>query len=125
MEDYKVIKELPDARVGVDVIWDEEKNCFFYEKSMHVTPFNKSYLTRGQVTQTPEYFCTAKEYPECYAFNYPVFSRKDILDIIKQSFPEKIMDGHFKISASSQLHNFEVLLRDIGFNNAKDILKNQ
>lgn len=108
MEKYIVIKELPDAHVGTEVIWDEENNVFYYQKSGWVSPHPKNHLTPGQVTQTPEYFCRANEYPEYYAYHHPVYSRKEILDLVKECFCD-----------TSTTRKFEKRLREIGKSNAE------
>jgi hypothetical protein len=61
MNNYKVITTLPDANIGTEVIWDEEKNHFYYQKSVWVSPHRYSYLTKGTVTQSPEWFQEVKE----------------------------------------------------------------
>lgn len=111
-ENYIVIKELPDACVGTVVIWDESANCFYYEKNCWVSPHQKAYLTAGQVTQTPEYFCKAKEYPEYYAYKYPVFSREDILNLLEKHALTR-----------SICYKFEVELRELGKTKAEQIIK--
>jgi hypothetical protein len=124
MKKHIVIKELPDACVGTEVIWDKDANAFWYEKTGHVSPHQKNYLTAGQVTQTPEYFCDANEYPEYFAYNNPVYSRKEMLDLIKECFPNNSMrSSHGYISASQELHKFENELRKLGKLNAENIIK--
>ena len=122
MKKHIVIKELPDANIGTEVIWDETQNCFYYEKSAYVSPYNRTFLTAGQVTQTPKFFCAVENHPEYFAFNNPVYSRKEVLDILKQSFPNRQFSGEFSISASKQINDFETLLRKIGIENAKTLL---
>jgi len=122
MEKYIIIKELPDASVGTEVIWDESANAFYYEKGCYVSPHKRNYLSAGQVTQTPEYFCKAQEYPEYYAYKSPVYSREEILKLLKDSFPNKSMSGDYNISASKELRKFEQSLRELGKSNAEKIL---
>jgi len=83
MGKYIVIKELPDANVGTEVNWEEGKNCYSYKKCAHVSPFDKTYLTAGQVTQTSEFFTKAEDFPEYYGYHNPVFSRKNVIEILK------------------------------------------
>jgi len=109
MEKYIIIKELPDASVGTEVIWDEESNAFYYEKGCWVSPHNRNYLSAGQVTQTPEYFCKAQDYPEYYAYHYPVYSRKEVLELLKD-----------KLTSRDQM--FKERLRNLGKSNAELIL---
>lgn len=126
MEDYVVIKELIDANVGTRVIWDEEKNCFTYKKSTFISPYDTTYLSAGQVTQTPEYFCKLEHYPEYYAMNHSVFSRREILDLLKEAFPKKTLSGiDYEISASRELHIFDKKLRELGVTNAEKIVNNK
>lgn len=49
-----------------------------------------------------------------YSYNNPVYSRKEILDLIKECFPDKSLNGIYKISASKQIHDFETKLRELG-----------
>ncbi len=125
MEKYIVIKELPDAIVGTEVNWDESANAFWYKKGCYVTPHDKSFLTAGQVMQTPEYFCKANEYPEYFAYKYPVYSRKEILSLIEECFPNQSMsnDKDRRISASKEIQQFECKLRELGKCNAEMIMK--
>ena len=123
MDKYIIIKELPDAHVGTEVNWDENTNAFWYEKWCFVSPHQKNYLTAGQVTQTPEYFCKANEYPEYFAYKYPVYNREEILNLIKECFPNKRMSGQFEISASKEIHQFESKLRELGKNNAETLIR--
>lgn len=120
---YIVIKELPDADVGTEINWDECANAFWYKKSCFIPPHEKSFLTAGQVTQTPEYFCKADEYPEYFAYKHPVYNREEILNLIKECFPNRRMSGQFDISASKEIHEFEKRLRDIGKYNAEILIR--
>lgn len=122
MEKYIIIKELPDANIGTEVIWDESSNAFYYEKSCYISPHKKNFLTAAQVTQTPKYFCKADEYPEYFAYKYPVYSREEILNLIKECFVNKRMTGQFEISASKEIHQFENRLKEIGKFNAENII---
>lgn len=117
MEKYIIIKELPDAPVGTEVIWDESTNAFYYEKSCYVTPHKRNYLSAGQVTQTPEYFCKEQEYPEYYAYKHPVYSIEEILELLKYAFPNSS-----KISTSKEFMSFKDLLRILGKSNAERII---
>lgn len=122
MDKYIIIKELPDASVGTEVIWDESANAFYYEKECFISPHKRNYLSVEQVTQKPEYFCKAQEYPEYYAYKYPVYSGEEILKLLKDSFPNKLIGGAYKTSASKQLRTFEEGLRKLGKSNAERIL---
>ncbi len=120
MEKYIVIKELPDAHVGTEVIWDEYDNNFYYEKSCYVSPHSRNYLSAGQVTQSPEYFCKAEEYPEYYTYHFPVYSRGEIIKLIKECFPNKIISNEL---ISREMKIFEDKLRELGKYNAEKIIK--
>ncbi len=54
------------------------------------------------------------EEAEEYAYDNPVYSRKDILELIKLSFPDKRMNGIYSTSASIELQRFETQLRELG-----------
>jgi hypothetical protein len=119
MEKYILIKELPDASVGTEVIWDEPANAFYYQKGCFISPYSRNYLSAGQVTQNQEYFCKAVEYPEYFAYNNPVYSREEILKLLNGVFPNKIVDF---LSVSPQLKRFEDALRELGKIKAEKIL---
>lgn len=123
MENYIVIKKLPDAEVGVKVNWCETKKCFKYKKSEYIPPNDTTYLTFEQVTQNIDYFCKAKEFPDYYAYEYPTYSRKEIDILIEECFPNKRLSGQFEISASTQLQRFCHRLREIGKINAEKIIR--
>lgn len=123
MEKYIVIKELPDASVGTEVNWDKSANAFWYKKGHFVSPYEKNFLTAEQVTQTPEYFCKADEYPEYFAYKYPVYNREEILNLIKECFPNRKITGEFEISASKEIYQFENRLREIGKSNAENLIR--
>ena len=122
-DNYIVIKELPDASVGTKVIWEDGKNVYSYEKSSYVSPYDVNVLTDGQVTQNPEYFTKEKNYPEYYAFHNPVYNRNEILDLIKEYFPGRNIDGCFNSTASNHIYRFETKLKNLGVINAKKILE--
>ncbi len=67
MQTYVVIKELPDARVGTKVSWDENEELYCYNKSAYCAPHDKSYLTKGQVIGMDEYFKPYKPYDDFLA----------------------------------------------------------
>lgn len=115
MSNYIIIKELPDAYIGTEVIWDESANSYYYEKCGWVSPHQRNYLTMGQVTQTPEYFCKKEEYPDYFAYKNPVYSREEILSLINVCFGKDTKD----------IYNFEKKLRELGIKNAELILKNK
>lgn len=56
---------------------------------------------------------------EEYAYANPVYSRMEILDLLKKCFPDRRIDGAFSVSASIQIHRLEEKLRELGFENAK------
>ena len=62
------------------------------------------------------------EEAEEYAYDNPVYSRKDILELIKMSFPDKRMNGIYSTSASIELHRFETQLRELGKQKAYKLL---
>ncbi len=123
MDKYIIIKELPDANVGTEVNWDESVNAFWYKKCCFVSQHEKSFLTTEQVTQTPEYFCKVDEYPEYFAYKYPVYNREEILNLIKECFPNKRVSGQFEISASKEIYQFEHRLRELGKSNAEKLIR--
>lgn len=125
MEKYIVIKKLPDANVGTEVNWNESENCFNYEKSDFISPNNKAYLTSAQVTQVPEYFCKANEYPEYFAYKYPVYNREEILKLVEECFPNKRFTGQFELSASKEIRDLDNKLRELGRINAEKLIYNK
>jgi hypothetical protein len=129
MENYIIIRELPDASVGTEVIWDGLKNYFYYKKSAFVSPNATTFLTAGQVTQNPLFFCKATEYPEHYAYKYPVYSREEILSLVKECFPNRRLNGFcggvYEVSAAKEVRLFELKLREIGKINAQKLIKKQ
>jgi len=125
MEKYIIIKQLPDANVGTEVNWNKNANTFWYKKNYYISPHEKNFLTVGQVTQTPEYFCKVDEYPEYFAYKYPVYNRKEILKLIKECFPNERINGQFEISASKEIYEFEQRLRELGKTNAENLIKNK
>lgn len=56
MNNYVLLKSLPDADAGTPVIWDEGSYGYYYQKGAWVGPHDKNYLTAGTVTQSPEWF---------------------------------------------------------------------
>jgi len=122
-ETYIVVKELPDANIGTKVLWDDAKCLYYYKKNAYVAPNDTAFLTAGQVTQTPEFFCKETKYPENFAYKNPVYSRKEILNLIKECFPDRSISGSFNISASKELYLFEDKLRALGKKNAETIIK--
>jgi len=127
MEDYVLIKDLPDAKTGTLVVWNPEINAFHYEKSVNEEERHSKFnwLSKEQVIYGTIWFCKANDYPEHYAYHNPVFSRKDVLAILKTAFPEKKLDGAYSITASKQIVAFESLLRDFGKTKAKEIMKSK
>lgn len=110
-EAYIVIKELPDAVVGTEVIWDEDEKLYSYEKNEPTHKGDRTYLTETQVIKS-DYFCIAEKYPEYYGYYYKVLSRKDVLSII-----EKID------MPSTRVYEFERELRVLANLNANFIIK--
>jgi len=126
MEDYVVIRDLPDAKEGTMVFWHCEEEAFFYEKSnVAANGVKLNWLSKEQVIHGSIWFCKANDYPEYYAYHNPIFSRKDVLAILKTAFPEKRLDGVYSINASKQINTFEALLRNFGKDRAKEIIKNK
>lgn len=62
MNDYVVVKQLPDAGVGTIVHWDKNKNCYWYGKSVWVSPHKYNYLSSGSVRQNTEFFAPIDKY---------------------------------------------------------------
>jgi len=122
MVNYIVIKNLPDACVGTDVMWDTSANSYYYKKSAYVSPNDTTFLTAGQVTQNPEFFCKDVDYPEYFAYKHPVYNREEIISLIEECFPDKRMSGDYQISASNEIELFRKKLRELGKTNAKKII---
>ena len=122
MDNYILLKDLPDTAKGTKLIWDEGANAFYYEKGAWVSPHQRNYLTAGQVTQTPEWFVKEKDYAELFCFQNPTYSRKEILDLLKTCFPNKRVTGQYEISAARELYAFEQELRKLGKQKAEYII---
>jgi len=112
MEKYIVIKGLPDAHVGTEVDWNEKLNCYQYKKSESFANQDATYLTQKQIVENSTFFCKATEYPEYFAYWNPVYTRKDVLDLIKVTFQYKNHDTY----------RFEAALRSFGKEKAEKIL---
>lgn len=112
---YIVIKQLPDARVGTEVDWSDSEYCYKYKKSAFTSPNDTSYLTDFQVESNTEYFCKAESYPDYYSYKNPVFSRHDILELLKESSIGNRV-------TCNELYIFEQKLRELGKTNAQKIL---
>ncbi len=63
-----------------------------------------------------------EEEAEEYAYDNPVYSRKDILDLIKMNFPDRRFNGIYSVSSSIELHRFENQLRELGKQKAYSLL---
>jgi hypothetical protein len=109
MDNYFVVKELPDASFGTEVFWDKDANAYFYNKSAFVSPHQRNYLTAGQVTQTPEYFCKGSEFLSLYAYLRPTYSRKEIMQLVDKCFKHTTME----------LYTFMDELKELGVVNAE------
>ena len=95
---------------------------YWYEKKGKVEPNHVlSFLNREEVEENQEYFCKAEEYPEYYAWKYPVYSREEIHELIKECFPDRKFSGSFHLSAAKELQRFEHRLREKGKQNAERI----
>ena len=68
---------------------------------------------KHQVENNSEYFCKANEFPEYYAYNNPIFSRKEVLEIFEKCFDENNR-------CKKQIFSDE--LRNLGKINAEKIL---
>ena len=121
MEKYIVKTELPDAKVGTEVLWDESTEAYYY-LSDSILPTQKHYLSKEQVICKGRYFCKAIEYPEYYAFIYPLFSRKEVLEIMREAFPNRSYSGMFHTSASKEMDKFQALLRTVGLDKTYKVL---
>lgn len=125
---YIVIKELPDASVGTEVIWDDEIGAFVYSKKDIINQVTKNYLTFDAVTKNTDFFCKVDIYPDYYAWNYPILSRFEINNLIDQCFIDKVFsdgNGKFRISASRELNKFKEKLRELGKTKAEIMIKNK
>jgi hypothetical protein len=116
-ETYIVIKKLPDADIGTEVIWVND-GCYRYKKSQPYLAYAE--LTQAQVVNSTEFFAPADKYPEYYAYNEPTYNRREILDLVMQV--KQVKSGK---SLTTAWHNFEKDLRELGNANAEKILKNK
>lgn len=121
MEKYIVKTELPDAKVGTEVLWDESTEAYYYLNDS-ILPTQKHYLSKEQVVCGGKYFCKAIEYPEYYAFMYPLFSRNEVLTIMREAFPNRSCSGMFNVNVSKEMYKFQELLRTVGLDKAHKIL---
>lgn len=99
-----------DDRNGVESIFDYLNN----------NGRNKPYTIKFDV------FDNNIEKIEMYAYKNPVYSREEILYLLKTSFPNKSISsilGDFNVSASREIHLFEQKLRELGKINAEKIMK--
>lgn len=127
MKHYIVIKAFPGATVGTVVVWNTAYKAYVFKSK----PFNSgsswdfNFIPAEEVENNKEYFCKASSYPEHYAWNNPVFSRKDIHELLDECIPNKLLTGPkstFAIRSSSELQEFRVKLRKLGNNRAKELL---
>lgn len=65
-KNYVVIKQLPDAGIGTLVHWDEGKNCYWYQKSVWVSPDRYNYLSSGSVRGNSEFFAPYEKDSQSY-----------------------------------------------------------
>lgn len=64
MKKYKLLKSLPDAYVGTEIVWDERANAYYYDKCVSVSPYFRNFLASSTVEQSPEWFKEiVDEYP--------------------------------------------------------------
>jgi hypothetical protein len=126
MKTYIVIKELPDAYVGTEVLWDENGNYYYYQKNAHVSPHDRTFLTKEQVTKNAEHFYEAENYPSYYTWHYPVYSRKEICELVEKCFPNYIVSGEgFRKSVAEEIRRFEQELRALGNKKVEERYKNK
>ncbi len=60
MDNYILLKDLPDAIAGTKIEWDNTDEVYFYvKKGNYVSPHYRNYLTKYEVINKPEWF--AKE----------------------------------------------------------------
>ena len=84
MKQYIICQALPDANEGTEVNWNFELSCYEYPKSDWPNTIDSvSRLTLAQVCSNPQFFIPASEWPEHFGYHNPIFSRKDVLDIMK------------------------------------------
>jgi hypothetical protein len=121
MKKHIVIKNLPDADVGTEVIWDDINCMFKYKKKKNVGLIDTNYLNREDVLENTTFFCDADHYPEYYGFNYPVLSRKDVLDLFNDIFHSITHNT----SVTHKRNSFEKALRALCKNKAEEILNNK
>lgn len=129
MEHYIIIKAFPNATVGTEVLWEPYENLFKYKIKTKILGLTKAdqfcYIPKEEVINSPEYFVKASEYPEHYAWINPVFSRKDIDELLDECIADKTFTdprGTFSFSVSNELQEFRVELRKLGNNRAKALL---
>jgi len=113
MDDYVVIGKLPDADVGTVVKWNQAGKYFWYNRNNYPTAHDVTYLNQDQVENNKKIFCKANQYPEYYAYHNPVYSRKDILELI----------GVFSFKNSTEAHTFNEELRELGKENAEKLIE--
>lgn len=113
MQNYIVIKELPDANIGTKVIYNEEKNLYFYDKNSQVEGHNfQNYLTEFQVTNM-NFFCPESQYAEYFGYNNPVLSRFDVLELLKKHFKDGSTYSIGERCYNKEFHKFEEDLREL------------
>lgn len=126
MENYVVIKRLPDADIGTGVIWDGAIQGYVYQRNTASTGYVDAILTKEQVVNNHDFFAKESEWPDYYSYHNPVFRRKDILDLINECFGDKSASGKgYKISASKELYLFQQKLRELGDLKAKEYINDK
>jgi len=116
MKTYVIRKNLPDGEIGTIVKWDENKECYYYQRSFSdENTGDVTYLTKDQINKGAEFFIEYDNYPEYYGYENPVLSRKDVLDLIKKFELRKLH--------STRIHKFEEELRKLTEQKAKSILQ--
>jgi len=123
MENYILIKDLPDAKQGTVLYWSEVDNKFTY---CDLNGVIKS-LTKEQVITNNHFFIAANKYPEYYAWNNPVYSRKELHALFKEIFYARYITDQFgnKTSGSIELNHLDTSLRILGKMNAEKILNSK
>lgn len=129
MEHYIIIKAFPNAAVGTEVIWEPNENLFKYKIKTGILGLKEAdqfcYIPKEEVINNTEYFVKSSKYPEHYSWTNPVFSRKDIYELLDECIPNKTFTdsrGTFSFSASTELLQFRAKLRELGKRRAEAML---
>ena len=91
MNNYVLLKDLPDVNAGAVAEWIEDANAFKMEKSAWVSPHRYCWMSAGTVTQSPEWFMQQFKKPPLGLtpiYIHKEFRRDDIFSAIKRLHTE-------------------------------------